>query len=135
MLKDSINSRSIVYNWHEPHVSLIEAALSRGDRRMGAVIEEVWRQGGRLDSWTDYFGFSRWIAAFDACGLRADFYANRVRGDDEIFPWDVISVGVTKSYLARERAAAYRGEITPDCRVKCMGCGASCLLERRKCDE
>lgn len=135
LLKDSINSRSIVYNWHEPHVSLIEAALSRGDRRMGGVIEEVWRNGGRLDSWTDYFDFDRWMAAFDTCSLSADFYANRVRGDNELFPWDVISVGVTKKYLARERAAAYRGEITPDCRVKCMGCGANCLLERRGCDE
>ena len=135
LLKDSINSRSIVYNWHEPHVSLIEAALSRGDRRMGGVIEEVWRNGGRLDSWTDYFDFDRWMAAFDTCSLSADFYANRVRGDDELFPWDVISVGVTKNYLARERAAAYRGEITPDCRVKCMGFGANCLLERRGCDE
>lgn len=135
LLRESIRSRSIVYNWHEPHVSLIEAALSRGDRRMGAVLEEVWRNGGRLDSWTDYFSMDRWLAAFETRGLDPAFYALRERGDDELFPWDVIDVGVRKSYLARERQEAYAGRVTPDCRVQCMGCGANCLLERRACDE
>ncbi len=135
LLRESIHSRSIVYNWHEPHVSLIEAALSRGDRRMGAVLEEVWKTGGRLDSWSDYFSMDRWLAAFQTCGLDPAFYALRERGEDELFPWDVIDVGVRKSYLARERREAYAGRVTPDCRVKCMGCGASSLLERRACDE
>ncbi len=135
LLKDSIKSRSITYNWHEPHVSLIEAVLSRGDRRTGGVIERVWRDGGKLDSWSDYFSFERWMAAIEAAGLDAGFYANRVRGDDEIFPWDVIDIGVTKGYLARERRAAYQGVITPDCRAKCMGCGANSLLQRSGCDE
>ncbi len=135
LLRESITSRSITYNWHEPHVSLIEAALSRGDRRMGAVIEEVWRRGGRLDSWSDYFSMERWLEAFKACGLDPDFYARRERGKDELFPWDVVDLGVGKRYLAREREEAYAGRVTPDCRVKCMGCGASLLLEGRKCDE
>ncbi len=135
LLRDSINSRSIVYNWHEPHVSLVEAALSRGDRRMGAVIEEVWKNGGRLDSWTDYFSLERWLDAFRACGLDPDFYAARERGADELFPWDVIDVGVSRRYLARERAEACAGRVTPDCRVRCMGCGANCLLKRGGCDE
>ncbi len=135
LLREAINSRSITYNWHAPDVSLIEAALSRGDRRLGAVIENVWRDGGKLDSWSDYFSFERWMGAFEKAGLDPDFYAARVRGDGELFPWDVIDVGVRKAYLARERRAAYEGVITPDCRVKCMGCGANCLLERRACDE
>ena len=135
LLRDAINSRSIVYNWHEPHVSLIEAALSRGDRRMGAVIEEVWKNGGRLDSWTDYFSMERWLDAFRASGLDPDFYAARERGADELFPWDLIDVGVSRRYLARERAEAYAGRVTPDCRVKCMGCGANRLLKRGGCDE
>lgn len=135
LLRESINSRAIVYNWHEPHVSLIEAALSRGDRRVGAVIEEVWRNGGKLDSWTDYFSMERWLDAFKTCGLDPEFYALRIRGDTELFPWDVINVGVSKGYLARERREAYAERVTPDCRVKCMGCGANCLLERRACDE
>lgn len=135
LLRESITSRSIVYNWHEPHVSLIEAALSRGDRRVGGVIKEVWKNGGRLDSWTDYFSMDRWLEAFAACGLSPEFYALRRRGNDELFPWDVIDVGVTKKYLAREREEAYAGRVTPDCRVKCMGCGANRLLERRACDE
>ena len=135
LLRDAINSRSIVYNWHEPHVSLIEAALSRGDRRMGAVIEQVWKNGGRLDSWTDYFSMERWLDAFRASGLDPDFYAARERGADELFPWDLIDVGVSRRYLARERAEAYAGRVTPDCRVKCMGCGANRLLKRGGCDE
>ncbi len=135
LLRESITSKSIVYNWHEPHVSLIEAALSRGDRRVGGVIEEVWRNGGRLDSWTDYFSMDRWLDAFASRGLTPEFYALRKRGEDEVFPWDTVDLGVTKRYLAREREEAYAGRVTPDCRVKCMGCGANCLLERRKCDE
>ncbi len=135
LLKAGITSKSITYNWHEPHVSFVEAALSRGDRRMGAVIEQVWRSGGRLDSWSEYFDFHRWMEAFRVCGLDPEFYVSRVRGEGELFPWDVVDLGVTKSYLARERRAAYQGAVTPDCRVKCMGCGANCLLERRACDE
>ncbi len=135
LLRDNLTSRSITYNWHEPHVSLIEAALSRGDRRMGAVIEEVWRRGGKLDSWSDYFSMERWLDAFDSRGLDPDFYAGRTRGEDELFPWDVISVGVSKKYLARERKEAYAGRVTPDCRTRCMGCGANCLMERGACDE
>ena len=135
LLKAAITSKSITYNWHEPHVSFVEAALSRGDRRMGAVIEQVWRSGGRLDSWSEYFDFHRWMEAFRVCGLDPEFYVSRVRGEGELFPWDVVDLGVTKSYLARERRAAYQGAVTPDCRVKCMGCGANCLLERRACDE
>ncbi len=135
LLRESITSKSITYNWHEPHVSLIEAALSRGDRRVGAVIERVWRSGGKLDSWTDYFSMERWLEAFSACGLDPGFYALRTRGEDELFPWDVIDVGVEKRYLARERGEAYAGRVTPDCRARCMGCGANRLLERRGCDE
>lgn len=135
LLRDNLTSRSITYNWHEPHVSLIEAALSRGDRRMGAVIEEVWRRGGKLDSWSDYFSMERWLDAFDSRGLDPDFYAGRTRGEDELFPWDVISVGVSKKYLACERKEAYAGRVTPDCRTRCMGCGANCLMERGACDE
>ncbi len=135
LLRESLNSGAIVYNWHEPHVSFIEAALSRGDRRVGAVIEEVWRNGGKLDSWTDYFSMDRWLGAFRKHGLDPAFYALRVRDGDELFPWDVIDLGVGKKYLARERGEAYAARVTPDCRTKCMGCGADRLLERRVCDE
>ena len=135
LLRDNMRSKAISYNWHEPDVSLVEAVLSRGDRRVGDAIEAAWRLGGKLDSWSEYFSYERWCQAFDRCGLDMSFYADRVRSNEEVLPWDVISVGVDKAYLASERAAAYRGEITPDCRAQCTGCGASQLLLRGDCDD
>jgi hypothetical protein len=135
LLRDNMRAKSITYNWHEADVSLVEAALSRGDRRVGDAIEAVWRAGGKLDSWSEYFSFDRWNDAFASVGLSMSFYANRTRAEDELLPWEVIDVGVNKSYLLKEKHTAYEGNLTPDCRVKCTGCGANCLLERRKCDE
>ncbi|MGM9522040.1 MAG: TIGR03960 family B12-binding radical SAM protein [Oscillospiraceae bacterium] len=135
LLRDNMRSKAISYNWHEADVGLVEAALSRGDRRVGDAIEAVWRDGGKLDSWSEYFSFDRWMDAFSKCGLSMEFYACRKRENGEPLPWDIIDLGVDKSFLIRERAAAYEGRITPDCRVKCTGCGAVRLLERRGCDE
>jgi len=135
LLKNAMRSKSISYNWHAPDVSLVEAALSRGDRRVGDAIEQAWRDGGKLDSWSEYFSFERWDEAFKKQGITMEQYAQRTRETDELLPWDIISVGVDKSYLVSERTAAFEARITPDCRVACMGCGASELLERRGCDE
>ena len=136
LLRSNMRSRAITYNWHAPDVGEIEAVLARGDRRVGDAIEKVWQMGGKLDSWSDYFSLDRWKRAFDECGIDIEFYARRVRDEHEIFPWDVISVGVDKEFLASEREAAKRGTITPDCRVGCAGCGASGLLDSgRQCDE
>lgn len=135
LLRDNMRSRSVSYSWHEPDVSFVEAVLSRGDRRVGRAIEEAWRLGGKLDSWSEYFSFDRWVSAFEKCGLDMRFYACRVRNIDEVLPWNIISVGVDKSYLESERKNAYAGKITPDCRALCTGCGANSLLLRRDCDE
>ncbi|MBQ4382148.1 MAG: TIGR03960 family B12-binding radical SAM protein [Oscillospiraceae bacterium] len=138
LLKDRLKenkSRSVTYNYHNTDISLVEAVLSRGDRRLGPVIEEVWRQGGRLEAWSEYFSLERWEKALEKFGLSADFYAFRKRGEDEVFPWDMIDLGVEKDYLASERKEAYNERITPDCRKMCTGCGASCLLEAGFCDE
>ena len=135
LLRDNMRSRSVSYSWHEPDVSFVEAVLSRGDRRVGRAIEEAWRLGGKLDSWSEYFSFDRWVSAFEKCGLDMSFYACRVRNIDEVLPWNIISVGVDKSYLESERKNAYAGKITPDCRALCTGCGANSLLLRRDCDE
>ena len=109
--------------------------LARGDRRLGKLLETVWRKGGRLDSWSEYFSFERWMEAFAETGIDPDFYALRERPKDEILPWSMIDIGVHPEYLWREREQAYRSVITPDCRVQCMGCGADRLLECGKCDE
>ena len=134
LLRSSIVARNVTYNWHDAETSLIEAALSRGDRRMAEVIEEVWRSGGRLDAWTDYFSFARWIAAFEKCGVDAAFYANRELSTDELLPWDVIDVGVRKAHLLRERQRCYESTLSPDCRKQCSACGAAKLLKEVRCD-
>ena len=135
LLRSAITARNVTYNWHDAETSVIESALSRGDRRLGDVIEEVWRRGGRLDAWSDYFVFERWTEAFAACGLDLGFYASRERGTDELLPWDMIDVGVTRRHLLHEREQCYRSALSPDCRKQCSACGAARLLHGRKCDE
>lgn len=135
LLRHSIHNKSIQYNWHETDTSYIEAVLARGDRRLGRALEEVWRTGGRMDSWSDYFSFERWMNAFASTGIDPDFYARRQRTRCEVLPWSMIDVGVRQDYLWQEREQAYRSSITPDCRVKCMGCGALKLIPGGVCDE
>lgn len=135
LLRSSIRSKAIIYNWHSPETSFAEAILSRGDRRLGKVVEEVWKTGGRLESWSEFFSLDRWLLAMEKYGLAPAFYANRVRNDDEIMPWSVISDGVFENHLKKERESAYGGVITDDCRVKCTGCGANMLYKGHDCDE
>ena len=135
LLKDSMYSKSVEYNWHAPDLSRLEAVLARGDRRLGPVLEEAVRRGCRLDGWDEYFDYERWLSAFEACGVDPDFYTTRGFAEDEILPWDVISVGVNKSFLLRERRQAYASTTTPNCREHCSGCGANRLLKEGKCDE
>ena len=134
LLRDSIKAKNVVYNWHDPQTSYIEATLSRGDRRMGRVIENVWRAGGRLEAWSDYFSFERWMKAFDDAGVDPTFYAHRERDKDEVMPWDIVDVGVRRAHLWHEREQAYKSELSPDCRKQCSACGAAKLLKGGKCD-
>ena len=134
LLKDHFYSKSIEYNYHEPDLSRLEAVFARGDRRLAPVIEEATRNGARLDGWDEYFRYDIWLDAMKKCGIDTEFYTTRGFGEDEILPWDTIDVGVTKKFLQRERAQAYAGKITPDCRESCAGCGANCLLKEVSCD-
>lgn len=134
LLRDSIKAKNVVYNWHDPQTSYIEATLSRGDRRMGSVIENVWRAGGRLEAWSDYFSFERWMKAFADAGVDPTFYAHREREKDEVMPWDIVDVGVRRAHLWHEREQAYKSELSPDCRKQCSACGAAKLLKGGKCD-
>ena len=134
LLRSSINSRNVIYNWHDADTSVVEAVLSRGDRRLAPVLEEVWRNGGRLEAWTDYFSFDRWMQALDMFGLMPAFYAERERSTEEVMPWDMIDVGVRKEHLKREREKCYTSTLTPDCRHQCSACGALKLMEGGKCD-
>ena len=134
LLKSHFYSKSIEYNYHAPDLSRLEAVFARGDRRLGAVIEEAVKNGARLDGWDEYFNYSCWFDALNTCGVDADFYTTRGYGEDEILPWDTIDVGVTKKFLKRERSRAYEALVTPDCREGCAGCGANCLLKEVECD-
>lgn len=134
LLRDNIKVKNVVYNWHDPQTSYIEATLSRGDRRIGNVIENVWRAGGRLEAWSDYFSFDRWMKAFDDAGVDPTFYAHRLRDKDEVMPWDNVDVGVRRAHLWHEREQAYKSELSPDCRKQCSACGAAKLLKGGKCD-
>ena len=134
LLREHMRGRSIKYNWHDSQTSFLEAVFARGDRKVADVIETAWRQGAKFDAWSEYFDFDRWLAAFEACGVDPAFYASRTREKDELLPWDVTSVGVTKNFLWRERERAYEAVITPDCRVQCTGCGANKLYPGGKCD-
>ena len=134
LLRDNIKAKNVVYNWHDPQTSYIEATLSRGDRRMGRVIENVWRAGGRLEAWSDYFSFNRWMKAFDDAGVDPTFYAHRLRDKDEVMPWDNVDVGVRRAHLWHEHEQAYKSELSPDCRKQCSACGAAKLLKGGKCD-
>ncbi len=122
-LREYLNIRGVTFNWHEPELSMLEACLARGDRRMAKVIFTAWKSGCRLDGWNEHFKFDAWLDAFKACGLDTHFYANRVHGYDEILPWDFVDMGVTKAFLKREAEKAERGETTRDCRHGCNGCG------------
>ena len=135
LLRSSITAKNVTYNWHDAETSLIEAVLSRGDRRVADAIELVWRRGGRLDAWSDYFSVERWMQAFADTGVDPDFYALRERPVDEVLPWDMIDVGVRKAHLIKEREKCYRSELSPDCRHQCAACGAAKLLKEIRCDE
>lgn len=118
------NFKSLKYNWHEAELTVLEGVLARGDRRVGPVIEEAYKNGAIFDSWSEFFKNEIWMDAFKTCGVDIDFYTTRERGLDELFPWDFIDAGVAKEFLKREWQQALNGEVTPNCRQKCSGCGA-----------
>lgn len=134
LLKSHFYSKSIVYDYHSPDLSRLEAVFARGDRRLGPVIEAAVENGARLDGWDEYFDYGKWLDAFEKCGVDVDYYTTRGFGEKELLPWDAIDVGVSKKFLLRERKRAYENLVTPDCRHGCAGCGANCLLKEVACD-
>lgn len=125
LLKDSIRSKKITFNYHENKTSFLEGVFARGDRRLGAVIESAYKKGCRFDGWDECFNLEAWIEAFDECGVSPEFFANRTRPFNEVTPWDHLDYGVTKKFLIRENMTAHAGVTTPNCREKCAGCGAN----------
>ena len=134
LLKEHFYSKSIEYNYHTPDLSRLEAVMARGDRRLGPVIETAVRNGARLDGWDEYFRYDLWLDAFRECGVDMEFYTTRGYEEDEVLAWDPMDVGVSKKFLLCERHRAYQGNVTPDCRQDCAGCGANRLLKEVGCD-
>ena len=124
-MHEMLNHKSLKYNWHEADVTVLEGVLARGDRKVAAVIEEAYRQGALYDAWSETFKNDVWMNAFETCGVDIDFYTTRARSLDEVFPWDFIDIGVTKEFLKQEWNHAMNAEVTPNCRMKCSGCGVA----------
>lgn len=123
--QEQLNRKSLKYNWHEADLTVLEGVFARGDRKCAKVLEEAYRLGCLYDSWTETFDNSRWMQAFENTGISPDFYNLRKRTMDELFPWDFIDMGVSRKFLEREWSRAMNGEVTPNCRSNCSGCGAA----------
>jgi radical SAM family uncharacterized protein len=123
LLRDAFRGTKIKMTWNDPQVSLLEAWLSRGDRRLAKVIEQAWRKGARFDAWGDQFQITPWLEAFAECGLDPDFFSFRERALDEVLPWDHINAGVRKSFLLEDYRLSMAGKVRPDCREHCYACG------------
>ena len=117
--------RGVQLKWHDPRATLVEGLLSRGDRRVGAVIEAVWRAGGIFQEWSEHFSLDRWLEAMAAEGLSVDWYVHRHRAEDEVLPWDHLSAGLHKDFLWQDWRDALDEVGLPDCRwTPCYDCGA-----------
>ncbi|MBR2351234.1 MAG: TIGR03960 family B12-binding radical SAM protein [Clostridia bacterium] len=126
-LAECITDKKIRYTYHDAKVSRVEAILARGDRRVGKAIARAVELGANLEAWDEFFDYDRWMQSFADAGLNPDFYTTRGFGEDEILPWDMIDIGVTKAFLLRERKNAYAEKTTPSCAEQCSGCGANKL--------
>jgi len=123
-VKEQLNRKSIKYNWHEANVTVLEGLLARGDRRVGAAVLHAYKHGALYDAWSEHFDNDIWMCSFKETGLDIGFYTTRERSKEEILPWDFIYIGVNKQFLWNEWERALAGQVTPNCRMECSGCGA-----------
>lgn len=123
LLLAHVKSKRISVSWHHWEVSLLEAAMAKGDRRLSKVIHKAWQLGCIFDSWDEHFSFERWQEAFSSCGSEMSYYAHREIGYEDALPWDHLDYMISKNFLIRENKLAREGKITPDCKSGCAGCG------------
>lgn len=124
MIRSELNRSGAKLKWHDPAATFAEGLASRGDRRMGAVIERVWRAGGVFQEWSERFDLSRWLDALAAEGLDPDWYVTRHRTREEILPWDHIGAGLRNEFLWDDWQASLQAHGLPDCRwTPCYDCG------------
>jgi radical SAM superfamily enzyme YgiQ (UPF0313 family) len=126
ILRDAVRGdRGVQLRWHDPKATLAEGIASRGDRRIGAVIEDVWRAGGTFQEWSEMFDLDRWTSAMARHGLSIDWYVHRDRPADEVLPWGHVSAGLHPDFLWQDWQDALQEAVVEDCRwTPCYDCGA-----------
>ncbi len=123
LLQRELRGPGLKLNWNEPHETMLEAWLSRGDRRLGQVILHAWQRGAKFEGWSEHFNYAAWQEAFDYVGLEPAFYTHRERPIDETLPWDHIDAAVHKKFLTEDYLWSLEGRTRVDCREKCFACG------------
>lgn len=122
-MKQQLNHKSLSYQWHQADVTVLEGIFARGDRRVAKAILYAYEHGCYFDAWGEYFDYNKWLEAFAACGVDADFYTMRERDVNEILPWDFIDTGIRREFLVHEWEQAKAQVVTPNCKMRCSGCG------------
>lgn len=128
-LAKKLNIKGVTFNYHETETSSLEAVFARGDRRVGALLQRAHELGCRFDGWTEHFDAELWQKAFEETGTNMEFYCNRERDYDEVLPWSIVDPLVSDSFLRSENDKARAGQVTPDCREHCAGCGINRYAE------
>lgn len=123
ILKKTLSGRGMKLSWTDPKDTMLEAWLSRGDRRMAEVVYTAWKHGAKFDAWQEQSHLDAWYSAFDEVGIDPGFYTHRARYIDEIFPWEHINPGVKKSFLTQDYRWSLEGKTRIDCRQQCFACG------------
>ena len=132
--RDKSVGKAIGVRYHDGKPGIVEGLLSRGDRRIGQVIQRVWEDGGRFDGWSEHFSFERWMAACEAVlpehGVDVDWYTVRARGETEVLPWDHLDSGLDKDWLWQDWQDALDEAEVDDCRwTPCFDCGVCPSME------
>ena len=131
ILKENLRSKHIKLNWHDAETSVLEGVFARGDRQLSAVILRAYELGCKLDGWNEWFSYEKWQQAFRDTNINPEFYNQRKRETEEILPWDVVDCGVKKAFLISELKKAEEVTTSPNCRQKCLACGAeNCKILR-----
>lgn len=136
-LKEKLTNKNIKYSWHNPEISRLEAVIARGNKKIGKLIYEAFKNGAKFDSWESELNLEAWEKAFKKTKIDPRDYANKEYELDYKFPWDNIMHGVEKSFLISEYKKAMREDTTKKCSEACSGCGVTTIahckfLESRK---
>jgi hypothetical protein len=135
LLRRELRGPGLKLNWTDPNETLLEAVLSRGDRRLSAVIYSAWKAGSKFDAWQDQTDFENWHQAFLDNHIDPAFFSHRERNIDEIFPWDHIDTGVRKDFLQKEYRNSKNLQVRDDCSSQCHACGILAAFSELRKDQ